>query len=91
MRLVVTRLSWAFDFAEKPKQQDFFDGFPVTMVIQANDAVGGGVNDVTEKAQLRDTDETCVLDSYTILFELTIVASKVGIKLAEDEQNFIAN
>lgn len=76
LRLVVTRLSWAFDFAEEPKQQDFFDGFPVIMVFQANDAAGGGVNDVTEKAQLRDTDEICVLDSYTILFELTIVHQK---------------
>ena len=34
MRLVVTRLLWAFDFAEEPAERVNFDDFPVIIIIQ---------------------------------------------------------
>lgn len=34
LRLVVTRLLWAFDFAEEPAARVNFDDFPVIMLIQ---------------------------------------------------------
>lgn len=34
LRLVVTRLLWAFDFAEEPTRRVCFDDFPVIMLIQ---------------------------------------------------------
>lgn len=37
LRLVVTRLLWAFNFAEKPTERVEFDDFPVIMLIQKLD------------------------------------------------------
>lgn len=34
LRLVVTRLLWAFDFAEEPTRRVSFDDFPTIMLIQ---------------------------------------------------------
>lgn len=34
LRLVVTRLLWAFDFVEEPTERVDFDDFPVIMLIQ---------------------------------------------------------
>ena len=34
LRLVVTRLLWAFDFIEEPKERVDFDDFPVIMLTQ---------------------------------------------------------
>jgi cytochrome P450 len=34
LRLVITRLLWAFDFAEEPTERVNFDDFPVIMLIQ---------------------------------------------------------
>jgi cytochrome P450 len=34
LRLVVTRVLWAFDFAEEPAERVDFDDFPMIMLIQ---------------------------------------------------------
>ena len=34
LRLVLTRLLWAFDFSEEPAERVDFDAFPVIMLIQ---------------------------------------------------------
>jgi hypothetical protein len=34
LRLVATRLLWAFDFAEEPTERIDFDEFPVIMLVQ---------------------------------------------------------
>ena len=34
MRLLVTRLLWAFDFVEEPEERVDFDQFPVMSLIQ---------------------------------------------------------